>query len=125
MAIKIFPFLVNVNILPKTNYCHSNNAHATFLFFHFCFLTRDYYFPPLQENFSSFQDQSVKDKALQSMAAMSSAQIVSASAIHGKTVGLPGLPPGFNPSSVRPGYPGASGNVSECYRGNGVGMFRY
>ena len=56
---------------------------------------------------------------------MSSAQIVSASAIHGKTVGLPGLPPGFNPSSVRPGYPGASGNVSECYHGNRLGMFRY
>lgn len=65
-----------------------------------------------QENFSNFQDQAAKDKALQSMAAMSSAQIVSASAIHSKAVGLPGLPPGFNPSSVRPGYPGAPPNVS-------------
>jgi len=61
----------------------------------------------LKENFSNFQDQAAKDKALQSMAAMSSAQIVSASAIHGKA-GL-GLPPGFNPS-VRPGYPGAPPN---------------
>ncbi|XP_045196018.2 transcriptional enhancer factor TEF-1-like isoform X3 [Mercenaria mercenaria] len=63
-----------------------------------------------KENFSNFQDQAAKDKALQSMAAMSSAQIVSASAIHSKAVGLPGLPPGFNPSSVRPGYPGAPPN---------------
>ncbi|XP_052239355.1 transcriptional enhancer factor TEF-1-like isoform X1 [Dreissena polymorpha] len=61
-----------------------------------------------KENFSSFQDQAAKDKALQSMAAMSSAQIVSASAIHSKAVGLPGLPPGFH--SVRPGYPGAPSN---------------
>uniref|UniRef100_A0A8C5B4K9 TEA domain transcription factor 1 n=1 Tax=Gadus morhua TaxID=8049 RepID=A0A8C5B4K9_GADMO len=44
------------------------------------------------------QDQTVKDKALQSMAAMSSAQIVSATAIHNK-LGLPGIP--------RPSFPGA------------------
>ncbi|XP_059927874.1 transcriptional enhancer factor TEF-1 isoform X2 [Gadus macrocephalus] len=42
--------------------------------------------------------QTVKDKALQSMAAMSSAQIVSATAIHNK-LGLPGIP--------RPPFPGA------------------
>ena len=46
------------------------------------------------------QDQNVKDKALQSMASMSSAQIVSATAIHSK-LGLPGLP--------RPSFPGAAG----------------
>uniref|UniRef100_A0A9J7ZDQ6 TEA domain transcription factor 1 n=1 Tax=Cyprinus carpio carpio TaxID=630221 RepID=A0A9J7ZDQ6_CYPCA len=45
-------------------------------------------------------DQSVKDKALQSMASMSSAQIVSATAIHNK-LGLPGIP--------RPAFPGAAG----------------
>ncbi|XP_035274634.1 transcriptional enhancer factor TEF-1 isoform X1 [Anguilla anguilla] len=45
-------------------------------------------------------DQTVKDKALQSMASMSSAQIVSATAIHNK-LGLPGLP--------RPAFPGAAG----------------
>uniref|UniRef100_A0A8C6SPK6 TEA domain transcription factor 1 n=1 Tax=Neogobius melanostomus TaxID=47308 RepID=A0A8C6SPK6_9GOBI len=44
------------------------------------------------------KDQAVKDKALQSMAAMSSAQIVSATAIHNK-LGLPGIP--------RPAFPGA------------------
>ncbi len=46
------------------------------------------------------KDQSVKDKALQSMASMSSAQIVSATAIHNK-LGLPGIP--------RPAFPGAAG----------------
>ncbi|XP_058257580.1 transcriptional enhancer factor TEF-1 isoform X5 [Hemibagrus wyckioides] len=45
-------------------------------------------------------DQTVKDKALQSMASMSSAQIVSATAIHNK-LGLPGIP--------RPAFPGAAG----------------
>lgn len=44
------------------------------------------------------KDQAVKDKALQSMASMSSAQIVSATAIHNK-LGLPGIP--------RPAFPGA------------------
>ncbi|XP_029353587.1 transcriptional enhancer factor TEF-1 isoform X5 [Echeneis naucrates] len=43
-------------------------------------------------------DQAVKDKALQSMASMSSAQIVSATAIHNK-LGLPGIP--------RPAFPGS------------------
>lgn len=42
----------------------------------------------------------MKDKALQSMASMSSAQIVSATAIHNK-LGLPGIP--------RPAFPGAAG----------------
>uniref|UniRef100_A0A673YYM4 TEA domain transcription factor 1 n=1 Tax=Salmo trutta TaxID=8032 RepID=A0A673YYM4_SALTR len=46
------------------------------------------------------KDQTVKDKALQSMASMSSAQIVSATAIHNK-LGLPGIP--------RPAFPGAAG----------------
>ncbi|XP_076445605.1 transcriptional enhancer factor TEF-1-like [Babylonia areolata] len=59
---------------------------------------------------TNLQDQAVRDKALQQMASMSSAQIVSASAIHNKAMGqgLPGLPPGGGPpSSVRPPYPGA------------------
>lgn len=47
-----------------------------------------------------FKDQTAKDKALQHMAAMSSAQIVSATAIHNK-LGLPGIP--------RPTFPGAPG----------------
>lgn len=48
----------------------------------------------------TFKDQTAKDKALQHMAAMSSAQIVSATAIHNK-LGLPGIP--------RPAFPGAPG----------------
>ncbi|XP_059927875.1 transcriptional enhancer factor TEF-1 isoform X3 [Gadus macrocephalus] len=51
-----------------------------------------------REFHSKLKDQTVKDKALQSMAAMSSAQIVSATAIHNK-LGLPGIP--------RPPFPGA------------------
>ncbi|KAB1271771.1 Transcriptional enhancer factor TEF-1, partial [Camelus dromedarius] len=47
-------------------------------------------------------DQTAKDKALQHMAAMSSAQIVSATAIHNK-LGLPGIP--------RPTFPGAPGGM--------------
>lgn len=47
-----------------------------------------------------FKDQTAKDKALQHMAAMSSAQIVSATAIHNK-LGLPGIP--------RPTFPGGPG----------------
>ncbi|XP_017330293.1 transcriptional enhancer factor TEF-1a isoform X2 [Ictalurus punctatus] len=60
-------------------------------------------------------DQSVKDKALQSMAAMSSAQIVSATAIHSK-LGLAGLPqpsfpaaPGF--WQLPTGHPGSSQDI--------------
>ncbi|XP_038048949.1 transcriptional enhancer factor TEF-1-like isoform X7 [Patiria miniata] len=52
------------------------------------------------------QDQNTKDKALQSMAAMSSAQIVSATAIHNKAaaMGIAGLGiPGTTP--LRPPYP--------------------
>ncbi|PVD28358.1 hypothetical protein C0Q70_10945 [Pomacea canaliculata] len=58
---------------------------------------------------TNLQDQAARDKALQQMASMSSAQIVSASAIHNKAMGsgLTGLPPGVSPSSVRPPYPGA------------------
>lgn len=57
---------------------------------------------------TNLQDQAARDKALQQMASMSSAQIVSASAIHNKAMGqgLGGLP-GVPPSSVRPAYPGA------------------
>uniref|UniRef100_A0A665V0P7 YAP binding domain-containing protein n=1 Tax=Echeneis naucrates TaxID=173247 RepID=A0A665V0P7_ECHNA len=54
-------------------------------------------------------DQAVKDKALQSMASMSSAQIVSATAIHNK-LGLPGIP--------RPAFPGSGlwqGMISTGY----------
>uniref|UniRef100_A0A673Y0B0 TEA domain family member 1a n=1 Tax=Salmo trutta TaxID=8032 RepID=A0A673Y0B0_SALTR len=50
-----------------------------------------------REFHTKLKDQSVKDKALQSMASMSSAQIVSATAIHNK-LGLP-----------RPTFPGATG----------------
>uniref|UniRef100_A0AAY4D3F9 TEA domain-containing protein n=1 Tax=Denticeps clupeoides TaxID=299321 RepID=A0AAY4D3F9_9TELE len=53
-----------------------------------------------REFHSKLKDQSVKDKALQSMASMSSAQIVSATAIHNK-LGLAGIP--------RPTFPGAAG----------------
>uniref|UniRef100_A0A8B9KZ56 Transcriptional enhancer factor TEF-1-like n=1 Tax=Astyanax mexicanus TaxID=7994 RepID=A0A8B9KZ56_ASTMX len=53
-----------------------------------------------RELHAKLKDQSVKDKALQSMAAMSSAQIVSATAIHNK-LGLAGLP--------QPSFPGAPG----------------
>ncbi|KAJ8031378.1 Transcriptional enhancer factor TEF-1 [Holothuria leucospilota] len=53
------------------------------------------------------QDQSAKDKALQSMAAMSSAQIVSATALQNKAAafGLPGL--GVPAAPLRPSYTGA------------------
>ncbi|CAN0431356.1 unnamed protein product [Lampetra planeri] len=47
-------------------------------------------------------DQNAKDKALQSMAAMSSAQIVSATAIHSKAMGM-------GPALPRPPYPPAQG----------------
>uniref|UniRef100_A0AAR2JRP1 TEA domain family member 1a n=1 Tax=Pygocentrus nattereri TaxID=42514 RepID=A0AAR2JRP1_PYGNA len=69
----------------------------------------------LQAKLKVCTDQSVKDKALQSMAAMSSAQIVSATAIHNK-LGLAGLPqpsfpgaPGFWQLST--GHPGSSQDV--------------
>ncbi|KAG9271973.1 transcriptional enhancer factor TEF-1a [Astyanax mexicanus] len=68
-----------------------------------------------RELHAKLKDQSVKDKALQSMAAMSSAQIVSATAIHNK-LGLAGLPqpsfpgaPGFWQLST--GHPGSSQDV--------------
>lgn len=63
------------------------------------------------------KDQTAKDKALQHMAAMSSAQIVSATAIHNK-LGLPGIPrptfpgaPGFWPGMIQTGQPGSSQDV--------------
>ncbi|KAK3774354.1 hypothetical protein RRG08_013856 [Elysia crispata] len=58
---------------------------------------------------TNLQDQAARDKALQQMASMSSAQIVSASAIHNKALagGLGGLPPGMGGGPVRPPYPGA------------------
>ncbi|NXR90641.1 TEAD4 factor, partial [Hypocryptadius cinnamomeus] len=49
---------------------------------------------------AKLKDQAAKDKAMQSMATMSSAQIISATAFHCK-MGLPGLP--------RPAYPAVSG----------------
>ncbi|XP_038663878.1 transcriptional enhancer factor TEF-1 isoform X4 [Scyliorhinus canicula] len=62
-------------------------------------------------------DQAVKDKALQSMAAMSSAQIVSATTIQHK-LGLPGIArpsfqaaPGFWHSVIPTGQPGSSQDV--------------
>ncbi|XP_027008879.1 transcriptional enhancer factor TEF-1 isoform X2 [Tachysurus vachellii] len=59
-------------------------------------------------------DQTVKDKALQSMASMSSAQIVSATAIHNK-LGLPGIPrpafPGAAGGMISPGQPGSSQDI--------------
>uniref|UniRef100_A0A8C7RW20 TEA domain transcription factor 1 n=2 Tax=Salmoninae TaxID=504568 RepID=A0A8C7RW20_ONCMY len=58
-----------------------------------------------REFHSKLKDQTVKDKALQSMASMSSAQIVSATAIHNK-LGLPGIP--------RPAFPGAAGVRDHC-----------
>uniref|UniRef100_A0A3Q2YX26 TEA domain transcription factor 1 n=1 Tax=Hippocampus comes TaxID=109280 RepID=A0A3Q2YX26_HIPCM len=58
-----------------------------------------------REFHSKLKDQSVKDKALQSMASMSSAQIVSATAIHNK-LGLPGIPhPAFPGAGVRASHP--------------------
>ncbi|NXK75526.1 TEAD4 factor, partial [Amazona guildingii] len=53
-----------------------------------------------KHDFSSEKDQAAKDKAMQSMATMSSAQIISATAFHSK-MALPGLP--------RPAYPAVSG----------------
>ncbi|XP_060067746.1 transcriptional enhancer factor TEF-1-like isoform X2 [Ylistrum balloti] len=54
------------------------------------------------------QDQAAKDKALQSMASMSSAQIVSASAIHNKALAQ-GLGIVQNMGGVRPSYPSPGG----------------
>ena len=42
------------------------------------------------------QDQAARDKALQTMASMSSAQIVSASVLHNKALAAAGIPPQFN-----------------------------
>uniref|UniRef100_A0A8C3MLN9 TEA domain transcription factor 4 n=1 Tax=Geospiza parvula TaxID=87175 RepID=A0A8C3MLN9_GEOPR len=54
----------------------------------------------IREGKKFFSDQAAKDKAMQSMATMSSAQIISATSFHSK-MGLPGLP--------RPAYPAVSG----------------
>uniref|UniRef100_A0A8C0CPB0 TEA domain-containing protein n=1 Tax=Balaenoptera musculus TaxID=9771 RepID=A0A8C0CPB0_BALMU len=66
---------------------------------------------------SKLKDQTAKDKALQHMAAMSSAQIESATAIHSQ-LGLPGIPrptfpgaPGFWPGMIQTGQPGSSQDV--------------
>lgn len=58
---------------------------------------------------TNLQDQAARDKALQQMASMSSAQIVSASAIHNKALAgsLGGLPSSMPGGPVRPPYPGA------------------
>ncbi|XP_046706156.1 transcriptional enhancer factor TEF-1a isoform X1 [Silurus meridionalis] len=68
-----------------------------------------------REIHSKLKDQSVKDKALQSMAALSSAQIVSATAIHSK-LGLAGLPqPSFPAATgfwqLPTGHPGSSQDI--------------
>ncbi|KAI1242142.1 hypothetical protein IHE44_0005659 [Lamprotornis superbus] len=54
---------------------------------------------------AKLKDQAAKDKAMQSMATMSSAQIISATAFHSK-MALPGLP--------RPAYPAVSGFLVVC-----------
>ena len=66
-------------------------------------------------------DAAAKDKVLQSMAAMSSAQIVSASAIHNKAVaqGLAGLTP-----SMGPAYPPYGSQVRDVSRPHGL-VFLY
>lgn len=58
---------------------------------------------------TNIQDQAARDKALQQMASMSSAQIVSASAIHNKALagGLGGLQPVMSGGPARSSYPGA------------------
>ncbi|TSS60404.1 Transcriptional enhancer factor TEF-1 [Bagarius yarrelli] len=68
-----------------------------------------------RELHSTLKDQSVKDKALQSMAGMSSAQIVSATAIHSK-LGLAGLPQPNFPAApafwqLSTGHPGSSQDI--------------
>ncbi|XP_048829442.1 uncharacterized protein LOC125706687 isoform X2 [Brienomyrus brachyistius] len=67
--------------------------------------------------FPLWQDQTAKDKALQSMASMSSAQIVSATAVHSK-LGLPLAPqasfptaPAFWQGMVTPGLAGSSQDI--------------
>lgn len=62
---------------------------------------------------TNLQDQAARDKALQQMASMSSAQIVSASAIHNKALAgsLGALPPGMGSGPVRPPYPGAPPSI--------------
>ncbi|KAB0400866.1 hypothetical protein E2I00_015924, partial [Balaenoptera physalus] len=66
---------------------------------------------------SKLKDQTAKDKALQHMAAMSSAQIEPATAIHSQ-LGLPGIPrptfpgaPGFWPGMIQTGQLGSSQDV--------------
>ena len=62
--------------------------------------------------YSNFQDQAAKDKALQSMAAMSSAQIVSASAIHNKAALASGLLGNGPPRPFPPGAPPVSKDIN-------------
>uniref|UniRef100_A0A8C4WUP5 TEA domain transcription factor 2 n=1 Tax=Eptatretus burgeri TaxID=7764 RepID=A0A8C4WUP5_EPTBU len=66
---------------------------------------------------AKLKDQTTKEKAMQSMAAMSSAQIVSATAIHNKVLGLAGLAqqsypaaPGFWTSTIA-GQPSSSQDI--------------
>ncbi|XP_048829445.1 transcriptional enhancer factor TEF-1-like isoform X5 [Brienomyrus brachyistius] len=70
-----------------------------------------------RELHSKLKDQTAKDKALQSMASMSSAQIVSATAVHSK-LGLPLAPqasfptaPAFWQGMVTPGLAGSSQDI--------------
>ena len=62
------------------------------------------------------QDHATKDKALQSMAAMSSAQIVSATALHNKAASL-GLGMGMG---MAMGMPGATAPIRPPYSGASV-----
>ncbi|XP_032815867.1 transcriptional enhancer factor TEF-1-like isoform X2 [Petromyzon marinus] len=66
---------------------------------------------------AKLKDQTTKEKAMQSIANMSSAQIVSATAIHNKVMGLTALPQpsyptatGFWPGAL-PGQPGSSQDI--------------
>ena len=67
------------------------------------------------------QDQASKDRALQALSSMSSAQIVSATSLHNNKGLAPGLPPMLYPhmSQLGPAYPpyGSSSSVQVTYRG--------
>ncbi|KAL2076930.1 hypothetical protein ACEWY4_027470 [Coilia grayii] len=64
-----------------------------------------------REFHSKLKEQSVKDKALQSMASMSSAQIVSATAIHNKLGLRPAFPTGLWQGMISAGQAGSSQDV--------------
>lgn len=75
------------------------------------------------------KDQAARDKALQTMASMSSAQIVSASVLHNKALAAAGIPGGFNnenqgyqqqywPSGAGQPVPGSYNNASQSPYGS-------